>query len=181
AGQLRDSESGLCYNRFRYYDPAGGGYISPDPIGLRGGLNLYAYVKNPLTWIDPLGLTPCKPTTKLPDAEPGQYNYRGIHKGHPEWDNALRGKVVPGNVNSKISAEEHNLGGFSANSPYTSWTDDPNIARRFAGKDGVILRVKTGAPKSGDTWSWEISIDDYFEREILLKGIRSGDVEVFLP
>ncbi|MFP1794340.1 RHS repeat domain-containing protein, partial [Lonsdalea quercina] len=58
AGQLRDSESGLCYNRFRYYDPAGGGYISPDPIGLRGGLNLYAYVKNPLTWIDPLGLSP---------------------------------------------------------------------------------------------------------------------------
>ncbi|MEI7348165.1 RHS repeat-associated core domain-containing protein, partial [Dickeya chrysanthemi] len=33
AGQLRDSESGLCYNRFRYYDPAGGCYVSPDPIG----------------------------------------------------------------------------------------------------------------------------------------------------
>ncbi|MFP1787071.1 RHS repeat-associated core domain-containing protein, partial [Lonsdalea quercina] len=64
AGQLRDSESGLCYNRFRYYDPAGGGYISPDPIGLRGGLNLYAYVKNPLTWIDPLGLAGCDPRAR---------------------------------------------------------------------------------------------------------------------
>lgn len=117
----------------------------------------------------------------MPDAETGQYNYRGIHKGHPEWDNALRGKVVPGNINSKLSADEHNLGGFSANSPYTSWTDDPNIARRFAGEDGVILRVETGAPKAGDTWSWDISIDDYFEREILLKGIRKNGVEVFLP
>jgi hypothetical protein len=54
-------------------------------------------------------------------------------------------------------------------------------ARRFAGEDGIILRTPTGAPKPGDSWSWEISVDDYFEREILLKGARNGDVEVFLP
>nr|WP_309544337.1 RHS repeat-associated core domain-containing protein [Pectobacterium odoriferum] len=36
AGQYRDTESGLCYNRFRYYDPAGGCYVSPDPIGIAG-------------------------------------------------------------------------------------------------------------------------------------------------
>ena len=59
AGQYRDSESGLCYNRFRYYDPDGGCYISPDSIGLKGGLNLYAYVKNPASWVDPLGLAGC--------------------------------------------------------------------------------------------------------------------------
>ncbi|MFP1737098.1 RHS repeat-associated core domain-containing protein, partial [Lonsdalea quercina] len=56
---LRDSESGLCYNRFRYYDPAGGGYISPDPIGVLGGENNYQYAPNPITWIDPLGLAKC--------------------------------------------------------------------------------------------------------------------------
>ncbi|MFP1767806.1 RHS repeat domain-containing protein, partial [Lonsdalea quercina] len=51
--------SGLCYNRFRYYDPAGGGYISPDPIGVLGGESNYGYVYNPLTWADPYGLAAC--------------------------------------------------------------------------------------------------------------------------
>jgi len=56
-GQWYDYESGLHYNRFRYYDPAIGRYVCPDPIGLLGGLNLYSYTYNPLTWADPLGLT----------------------------------------------------------------------------------------------------------------------------
>jgi len=55
-GQWLDDESGLYYNRFRYYDPSCGRYISPDPIGLRGGLNAYAYVPAPTHWIDPFGL-----------------------------------------------------------------------------------------------------------------------------
>ncbi|TBM12764.1 hypothetical protein EYY84_12835 [Hafnia alvei] len=59
-GQYEDDESGLFYNRYRYYDSETGQYVSPDPIGLEGGLNLYSYVKNPLTWIDPLGLTSCQ-------------------------------------------------------------------------------------------------------------------------
>lgn len=57
AGQYADEESRLHYNRFRYYDAETGQYVSPDPIGLLGGLNLYQYAPNPLTWIDPLGLT----------------------------------------------------------------------------------------------------------------------------
>jgi RHS repeat-associated protein len=55
-GQHFDEESGLHYNRHRYYDPKLGRYITQDPIGLRGGLNLHAYVKNPTGWIDPIGL-----------------------------------------------------------------------------------------------------------------------------
>lgn len=55
-GQWYDDESGLAYNRHRYYDAEMGGYISPDPIGLAGGANPYTYVPNPLAWIDPLGL-----------------------------------------------------------------------------------------------------------------------------
>lgn len=56
-GQQYDEESGLHYNRHRYYDPAVGRYITQDPIGLDGGLNLYTYPLNTVTNIDPLGLT----------------------------------------------------------------------------------------------------------------------------
>ncbi|MFP1787789.1 polymorphic toxin type 8 domain-containing protein, partial [Lonsdalea quercina] len=48
---------GLYYNRHRYYDADSGQYISPDPIGLAGGLRPQGYVHNPLEWVDPLGLS----------------------------------------------------------------------------------------------------------------------------
>ncbi|MDY4250610.1 RHS repeat-associated core domain-containing protein, partial [Bacteroides pyogenes] len=56
-GQYFDEETDLCYNRFRYYSPNEGMYISQDPIGLAGGLNFYAYVHDSNLWIDALGLT----------------------------------------------------------------------------------------------------------------------------
>ncbi|PKA73054.1 RHS repeat-associated protein [Pseudomonas baetica] len=58
-GQYHDHETGLYYNRFRYYDPAVGRFISKDPAGYEGGLNLFVYAPNPLGWIDPLGLARC--------------------------------------------------------------------------------------------------------------------------
>jgi len=57
-GQYEDVETGLYYNRFRYYAPEDGGYISQDPIGLQGGLNVYSYVHDPNSWVDTMGLTP---------------------------------------------------------------------------------------------------------------------------
>ncbi|WP_052941683.1 RHS repeat-associated core domain-containing protein [Chromobacterium subtsugae] len=56
-GQYHDDESGLHYNRHRYYDPEIGRFISRDPIGLMGGINIYDYAPNPLNWLDPLGLS----------------------------------------------------------------------------------------------------------------------------
>jgi RHS repeat-associated protein len=57
-GQYADPETGLHYNALRYYEPALGRYLSADPIGLLGGANPYAYVPNPMGWLDPFGLTP---------------------------------------------------------------------------------------------------------------------------
>mgnify|MGYP000980348469 CR=1 FL=1 len=55
-GQWEDPETGLHYNRFRIYDPASAQYLSPDPIGLMGGLRTAGYVDIPTDSIDPLGL-----------------------------------------------------------------------------------------------------------------------------
>lgn len=58
SGQYFDGETGLHYNWHRFYDPSTGRYISADPIGLEGGLNLYAYVENnSINWVDPWGLS----------------------------------------------------------------------------------------------------------------------------
>ncbi|MGP7975375.1 RHS repeat-associated core domain-containing protein, partial [Proteus mirabilis] len=54
-GQYFDKETGLHYNTFRYYAPDLGRFTQQDPIGLAGGINLYAYAPNPLTWVDPWG------------------------------------------------------------------------------------------------------------------------------
>ncbi|EIT9289823.1 HNH endonuclease, partial [Salmonella enterica subsp. enterica serovar Derby] len=65
-GQYLDRETGLHYNLFRFYDPDIGKFISGDPISIRGGINLYQYAPNPISWIDPLGLA-VDPIAKLED------------------------------------------------------------------------------------------------------------------
>ena len=67
-GQYWDEETGLHYNRYRYYDPHSGRFASEDPIGVKGGFNAYTYGVNPIEWIDPFGLTPDCPVQKNPQA-----------------------------------------------------------------------------------------------------------------
>lgn len=74
-GQYLDDETGLHYNRYRYYDPHSGRFISDDPIGMLGGINTHAYAPNPIQWADPLGLTSKKlkstgTGTKCPKCNP---------------------------------------------------------------------------------------------------------------
>ena len=55
-GQYYDKETGLHYNYSRYYLPRLARFISQDPLGLEADANLYFYVQNPLSWVDPFGL-----------------------------------------------------------------------------------------------------------------------------
>ncbi len=164
-GQQVDEETGLHYNRHRYYDTATGRFISKDPIGLVGGLNSHLYAPNPVGWIDPTGLSCCNCL------------YRGVSAKHPAIEDARQGVVKPGNINGSVTPDEHNAGGRSADSPYTSWTRDPEIAKWWANREGpggTVLQLPTGAPAAGDSWSWEYSMDAYGEQEVLLRGCRSG-------
>ncbi|ASK02847.1 TPA: RHS repeat protein [Citrobacter freundii] len=76
-----DKETGLYYNRHRYLDPLQGRYITQDPIGLKGGWNLYSYPLNPVENIDPLGLAtllnpffPPLPWPKSPEQQEADAN-----------------------------------------------------------------------------------------------------------
>jgi len=67
-GQYYDPETGLHYNYFRYYNPQTGRYITPDPIGLEGGVNLFAYTSNnPVIFVDLFGLCPAGTHEATPD------------------------------------------------------------------------------------------------------------------
>jgi RHS repeat-associated protein len=74
-GQYEDSEIGIHYNRFRYYDPSSGQYTQQDPIGLMGGEQLSQYVADPVKWVDVLGLQGDCPKYTNKDAD-------GLIKGH---------------------------------------------------------------------------------------------------
>jgi RHS repeat-associated protein len=105
-GQYHDNETGLHYNRFRYYDPQTGRYLSPDPLGLLGGLNAYAYCRDPFTQIDPFGLSECGPfENHMPDqleqelADAERLGVTPMRPGDPGFDELVNSGRVKWAVN----------------------------------------------------------------------------------
>jgi RHS repeat-associated protein len=90
-GQYHDRATGLYYNQFRYYRPDLGRYLTPDPIGLAGGINLYSYAaQNPINYTDPLGLKAfsCAETLEI-IREVGKQNLLEAawnHRGRGKYD-----------------------------------------------------------------------------------------------
>jgi RHS repeat-associated protein len=104
AGQYLDDEIGLHYNRFRYYDPDAGQYISRDPLGLRTGLRVYAYVQDPEVESDPLGLSP--------QAGAGCGGARRGAKRGPKTDpNAPHNATIRAEADALVEAENEILAG----------------------------------------------------------------------
>ena len=84
-GQYADVETGLYYNRFRYYSPELGNYISQDPIRMAGNNpTLYGYVKDTNSWLDPFGLDCSKNAKRLREnmAKEGRVVGAGEAAGH---------------------------------------------------------------------------------------------------
>ena len=114
-GQYYDQETGLHYNYFRYYNPQTGRYITPDPIGLEGGINLFAYVQNdPMNFIDPWGLLDIPVRGKIYRYRPNDHhgvNPPEIHLHDIETGEKIggetgniydtKGKKVCGNIGKK--------------------------------------------------------------------------------
>ncbi|WP_180182653.1 RHS repeat-associated core domain-containing protein [Acinetobacter sp. YH01020] len=90
-GQYYDHETGLHYNRYRYYEPFSARYIGKDPIGLFGGLNNSSYVSDPNHWVDPMGLQ-----KKEKESYSGMM---GARSAIQDWNNRL--KNDPSLVNNK--------------------------------------------------------------------------------
>ena len=109
-GQYLDDETGLHYNRYRYYDPDGARYITADPIGLLGGMNVYQYAPNPTGWIDPLGLRnkkkklacakacsgPACPNGRRPGLGAAAFQSGKEYPNKDNWSNAIlpKGTVI---------------------------------------------------------------------------------------
>lgn len=101
-GQYFDPETGLHYNYFRYYDPATALYTSPDPLGLEAGPHPRAYVLNPLSWIDYLGLLTCSENAKL-------LGENMAREGRPVASGQAAAHIVPSGMNRGGSASSRAL------------------------------------------------------------------------
>nr|WP_314608042.1 RHS repeat-associated core domain-containing protein [uncultured Janthinobacterium sp.] len=94
-GQYEDQETGLFYNRYRYYDPDVARYVTQDPIGLLGGINSYLYSASPTTMTDPLGLVCGKANPSKVDKD-GNGRFRdqyGRFAADPGWPQTVASMI----------------------------------------------------------------------------------------
>jgi RHS repeat-associated protein len=142
-GQYEDVETGLYYNRFRYYDPEVGQYINQDPIGLHGGHRLYAYVSNPTNRIDILGLTGCPPGSATIHHSPG--NELNAF-GHYSIETSQIGK---GGEITRVHTHQ-----IITKADYSATEIDIVIGSR----QGVTKSVEVGLPRAEDAMRYQDKI-----------------------
>ena len=144
-GQWADNENGLSYNRFRYYDAEAGQYVSPDPIGLDGGLQPQGYVHRPVAELDPLGLAGC---------EFDKYNYKNEEQYVPS--SSAEGEKLKEHLRQ---AQKYGQGGIK---------ELENGRIRYYGKispartPGEMIGrrvVREWNPTTGSTRTWHETID----------------------
>ena len=134
----------MYYNRFRYYDPQAGAYISQDPIGLNGGLEPYAYVADPNSWADEFGLSGCPKLTSTADKLKDAYR-KGYDKDRilsKPWGK----RIKPSRYLKKRYSDAH-LQQFHGEASYlvtgNAYRDFIEPAAMVGRPDGLFLSTKT--------------------------------------
>ncbi|WP_233101291.1 RHS repeat domain-containing protein, partial [Pseudomonas carnis] len=117
-GQYFDQESGLHYNRHRYYNPDIGRYLTPDPVKLAGGINGYRYVPNPTGWVDPLGLNSCPGGDGCKPSNSAQNPAASVNHGEPALPQLTRAQrqarideLAESNAHRRLSELEASIPG----------------------------------------------------------------------
>ncbi len=154
-GQYSDEETGLHYNTLRYYDPEVGRFTTQDPIGLAGGLNLYQYAPNSLSWIDPLGLK-CTHSAKNPKEFHAAVSDKWGHKMTPTDMREVQktiDRIKSNNLfysnDGTIFGNTHTIGNSNSqrlntgSGPYREWTvKTPNTGGNGARR--IVVDSATG-------------------------------------
>jgi RHS repeat-associated protein len=151
-GQYEDKEIGLYYNRFRYYSPEEGMYISQDPIRLEGGSRLYGYVDDPNIWLDILGLAKsyCSSSRRWRNTDNGQFTTAPIDPsemvkgGRIDFNNVSAWANHHGLSNNWSPSATFPTGGFSytLNTPSGRYKmhghgTNPNAVANFPGSNSA--------------------------------------------
>ncbi|OJH37302.1 RHS repeat-associated core domain-containing protein [Cystobacter ferrugineus] len=143
-GQYEDVETGLYYNRFRYYDPDLRQYTSRDPMGSAGGLEPWNYVPDPTGWVDPWGLISCyvrdfikaypkfnkfvgKGMMDIHHRIPQMYFRNGLFRGDKHALSNLY--ALPRDVHQKIVTPQWNA--FSRQNPHATQADVVRFAMKM--------------------------------------------------
>ena len=144
-GQYYDKEIDLCYNRFRYFDPKIGDFISQDPLGLAAGTNIYWYAPNVWGWVDPLGFK-CKASKKakwksrrsFQEGDTGLKDHARRHSDLSPEDYLRKGQK---NI---LSGRKLKGGGkYSDVNYYIREVDDNSFSMTITDKKGDILSIDT--------------------------------------
>ena len=146
-GQYLDRDTGLHYNTFRFYDPDIGRFISPDPIGVFGGINLQSYGPNPFGWIDPWGLS-CHGNSK--SSTKAQHGYEIVDTHAPG------SPVVKTGVSQSPLKVDPGTGAVSsprANSQVNKWNKEPGNAGRYEAR--VVKQESAGTGARERILQWE--------------------------
>jgi len=150
-GQYEDPETGLAYNRFRYYAPEEGMYISQDDLRLAGGMALYGYVHDPAGWIDPFGFSCTKALRK------------NINKAQRELKK--KGYMKRAWRKEKGSAAHHIVAGDHTNVDAQRARDilDRNNIDVNSAENGIYLRHMDPNSTQPGAYHREIHTNEYFQ------------------